>query len=121
MEIIKKDSKLYFKIYEIRLDTDSDSRIDKTCRFTNWDLAKEYAFKLLGYSKNGSLTKGLCKWYGEVEDIEPPKLEKKVNLYIEYYSFKPNKKYAREKWIYIETILAEITLEEIEELRSLSL
>ncbi len=123
MEIIKKDSKLYLKVYEISPDTSSDLDWQRTKRFTNWDLAKKYAYELLGYCENGTLFNRPFSYLGEVDDIEPPKLRKKkdLELYLGFYTFKPNKKYAREKTIQIEIIFVEITKEELNELRSLSL
>ena len=117
MEIIKKDSKLYLKVYEIWPNTHSLDDWKRLHRFTNWDLAKKYVYELLGYSEKGSLFKGLSGLGGKVDEIEIPK----PGIYLVYYSFKPDKKYAREKRIKIKIILSEITPREIEELRSLSL
>lgn len=112
MEIIKTDSEPYLKVYEISPDTSSDLDWQRTKRFTNWDLAKKYAYELLGYCKRGSLFKEFSGLEVEVDEIELPKPR-----YCVHYSFKPNKKYTRKKEIKVKVILVEITQEELNELK----
>lgn len=122
MEIIKKDSKLYLKVYLVSPTRGFKSCDKKERAFNDWDKTKEYLLKLLPeFPTKGTLYKR--KAFGELEEvpdfIEPTESIRVVDCF--GWVFKPNEEYAREKWIYIETILAEITPEELNELRSLSL
>lgn len=120
MDIIKKDSKLYILYYEVEgfLGLES-SRIRE--RFITWESAKQCALEVLGYTKDSGILYW-CTLKYPVNDIEKPNPQNKRTLRNSVcYGFKPNKKYARIKEIWLNVSALEITPEELNELRSLSL
>lgn len=122
MEIIKKDSKLYFKVYLASPTRGFKNRDQKQRAFNDWDKTKEYFLKLIPeFPTNGTLYKR--KYFGELEEV-PDFIEPPEPILAEDYHgwvFKPNKKYGRIKDFNLLVILVEITQEELNELRSSTL
>lgn len=127
MEIITKDSKLYFKYYRIWLGK-GFSKIKRNSkiwrngrRFTSWNEVKKCIPELLFAFGNGVLYK---LRHGEpipIKEVEEPEIRKGDNFAWEHYGFKSNEKWVRAREVTVLLDFIEITKTELNELKGVSL